>query len=125
MPNYAGPAQAQLLYENRQAFLFQNESVAAGTASIAYQLHRERGAFYPFGMSIEISFSNAPGIFQIDVQTSDTDQNANYVTINTMNSGLNSYNVGRLELPSFWAKYTRVKVITLTNAVNTTVLLTR
>jgi hypothetical protein len=125
MPGYAGTARAQLLYENRQAFLFQNETVANGTASIAYQLRRERGAFYPWGMSLEFAFGANPGAFEVDVQTSDTDDNAHYVTLATLTSGLNASYVGRIELPSFWAKFVRVQVVTLTNAVAITVLLTR
>jgi hypothetical protein len=125
MPGYAGTGQAKLLYENHQAFLFQNETVANGTSSIAYQLRRERGAFYPWGMSLELSFSGNPGTFEVDVETSDTDIDTHYVTINTLTGGLNSSYVGRLELPSFWAKFVRVQVITLTNSVAITVLLTR
>jgi hypothetical protein len=125
MPGYPGTGQAQLIYENRQVFLFQNETVANGTASIAFQLHRVRGTSYPFGMSLELGFSADPGTFEVDIQTSDTDDDAHYVTINTVNSGLNTSFVGRVELPSFWAKYVRVKAVTLTNAVATTVKLTR
>lgn len=125
MPGYAGTGRAQLLLENRQAFLFQNETVATGVASIAYQLRRERGASYPWGMSLEISFSADPGMFEVDVETADTDDSAHYVTLITLTDGLNSSYVGRIELPSYWAKFVRVQVITLTNAVAITVLLTR
>jgi hypothetical protein len=125
MPAYTGPAQAQLLYENRQAFLFQNETVAAGTASIAYQLRRERGAFYPWGISLELSFSGDPGTFEVDIQTADVDTDSHFVTINTITGGLNTSYVGRLELPSFWAKYVRAQVVALTNTVAVTILLTR
>ena len=99
--------------------------MAAGTASIAYQLRRERGAFYPWGMSLELSFSANPGTFEIDIETADTDDNAHYVTINTLTGGLNTFYVGRLELPSFWAKYVRAQVVSITNTVAVTILLTR
>ncbi len=125
MPPYTGPAQAKLILENRQVFLFQNETVGAGTSSIACQLRRERGNFYPFGMSLELSFSGDPGAFEVDIQTADTDQNAKYVTINMITAGLNASFTGRVELPAFWAKYVRAKIVTLTNAVAVTVLLTR
>lgn len=125
MPGYAGTARAQLLYENRQAYLFQNETVANGTASIAYQLRRERGAYYPWGMSLEFTFSADPGTFEVDVETADTDDNAHYVSLIALTNGLNTSYVGRIELPSFWAKFVRVQVITLTNTVAITVLLTR
>lgn len=125
MPAYTGPALAKLILENRQVFLFQNETVAAGTSSIAYQLRRERGSSYPWGISLELAFGGDPGVFEVDIQTADTDKDSNFVTINTITAGLNASFVGRLELPSFWAKYARANVVTLTNAVTVTVLLTR
>jgi hypothetical protein len=125
MPAYTGPAQAKLLYENRQEYLFQNENVTNGTASIAYQLHRERGAFYPWGISLELSFSGNPGVFEVDIETADFDADSHFVTINTLTGGLNTSYVGRLELPSFWAKYVRAHVVTVTNPVTVTILLTR
>lgn len=125
MPGYAGTGLAQMLNYNQQQFLFQKETVPAGTASMAVQLKRIEGMAYPFGASFELVFGGAPGVFEVDIQTADTDQDANYVTINILNSGLNSANVGRLELPLFWAKYVRAKVITLTNAVSVSVMVTR
>jgi hypothetical protein len=125
MPGYAGTSSAQLLYENRQAYLFQNETVAAGVASIAYQLRRERGAFYPWGISLEIFFSGDPGSFEVDLQDADIDEDSHYVTVDTITAGLNASYVTRIELPSFYTKYVRVKLVTLTNSVTTSVLLTR
>ena len=125
MPGYAGTSSAQLLYENRQAYLFQNETVAAGVASIAYQLRRERGAFYPWGISLEIFFSGDPGSLEVDLQDADIDEDSHYVTVDTITAGLNASYVTRIELPSFYTKYVRVKLVTLTNSVTTSVLLTR
>ena len=125
MPVYPGGGQATLLYENRKAFLFNKEPIVAGQASVAVQLRRTRGDSYPFGASFEISFDGAPGAFQVDIQTSDTDTPNTWVTINSVAGGLNASNVGRVELPNFWATFTRVKVISLANAVNTTVLVSR
>jgi hypothetical protein len=128
MPAYTGPAQATLLRDNRQMYLFQNETVVVGESSVAVQLDRVSGTFYPWGVSFHISFSGAPGAFEIDVQTSDVDQDSDYVTINALTTGgLNASNVGRVELPNFWAKYVRVKVVSFANfaTVNLSVLVTR
>lgn len=125
MPIYTDPNKAALLYEGAQAFMFQNEASLAGKASIGFQLHRQRGQAYPFGASFEISFSANPGAFQVDIQTADTDKEGYYVTIQSINGGLSASFVGRIELPNFWAKYVRSKVVTLTNAVNSTVMVTR
>jgi hypothetical protein len=137
MPGYPGSGQAALIRENRQVFLFQNETIPAGTvnsASIAVQLERIRSLAYPWGVSFEIYFTDStgvtpanPGNFEVDVQTADVDENTHYCTISALTSvsSLNSYFVGRIELPQFWAKYVRVYLKTLTNAVNITALVTR
>jgi hypothetical protein len=132
---YPGPGQASLLRSNAQQFLFNGTTVVAGatastsganaSASIAVQLERINRSFYPFGVSFEIGFSGAPGAFEVDVQTADRDQDSSYETINSLTGGLNASNVGRVELPSFWAKYVRLYVKTLTNAVTITALVTR
>ncbi len=132
---YPGGGQASLLRTNEQQWLFQNQAAPTPPyASIAVQLERIKSAFSQFGASFQIFFTNAngslvpanPGTFEIDIQTSDTDANdASYVTIDTINSGLNASYVTRLELASFWAKYVRAKIVTLTNPVNVNVLVTR
>jgi hypothetical protein len=102
--------------------------VAVGESSIAFQLERVPNVVYPWGMSFDIAFSGAPGTFGIDIQTADIDQDSHYVTLNSLTTGgLNSSNVGRVELPNFWAKYTRVKVVSFANyaTVTLSVLLTR
>lgn len=126
MPSYvAGNADLNLLYPEGQQFMWNAETVAGGTASTAFRLYRRRDTFYPFGASFELTFGGAPGVFEVDIQTADTDLAANYVTINTITGGLNASNIGRLELPNFWARYVRAVVVTLTNAVVVTVKVTR
>ena len=125
MPAYTGPAQAGLIRDNQQKFLWNNETVAAGTASIAFQIERVNRSFYPWGISLEIFFSGNPGAFEVDLQDADIDEDSHYVTVDAITVGLNSSYVTRIELPSFYAKYVRVKLVTLTNAVNISVLLTR
>jgi hypothetical protein len=125
MPGYAGTAQAALIRDNQQKYLWNNETVAVGEASIAFQIERVNRTFYPWGISLEIFFSGNPGSFEVDLQDADIDQDSHYVTVDAITSGLNASYVTRIELPSFYAKYVRVKLVTLTNLVNTSVLLTR
>ena len=133
MSGYGGTGQATLLRDNRQQFLFQQEVNVTGRASIAVQLERVNRSFYPWGVSFELFFTDAngnpanPGVFEVDIQTADIDQDTHYCTINALAGAgfLNSNYVGRLELPSFWAKYVRGYVKTLTNAVYTSLLVTR
>jgi hypothetical protein len=132
---YPGPGLANLLKSNEQQYLFTaatvppNQVAAANgsnaSASIAVQLERIKSAFYPFGVSFEIGFSASPGVFEVDVQTADQDKDSSFVTISSLTGGLNASNVGRVELPTFWAKYVRVYVKTLPNPVTITALVTR
>lgn len=129
---YPGPGQAAHLRANEFQYLFQQQLLPAGTSSIAMQLERIKSAyFYPIGVSFQIWFTDVngaattPGTFQIDIQDSDIDLDAQYCVISSLTGGLNAAFVGRVELPNFWAKFVRVNIKTLTNAVYINVLVTR
>jgi hypothetical protein len=133
MSGYAGAGQATLLRGNQQVFLFQQELIVAGRASRAVQLERISRPYYPWGVSFQLSFADVnglpadPGAFEVDIQTSDVDQDIQYATINSWvnDASLNATFAGRIELPVFYAKYVRAFMKTLTNAVYTTVVATR
>ena len=133
MPGYGGTGRAQLIRQNQQAFLFQRETNVTGHASVAVQLERVNRSYYPWGVSFQVSFTDVngnpanPGTFEVDIQTSDIDQDAQYCTINSWAGAgsLNANFVGRIELPNFYAKYIRAFVTTLSNPVYTTLLATR
>lgn len=123
---YPGPGKATLVRPGQYLFLLQNQIITPGQSSIAAQLERTKsGFFYPIGFSVEITFAGAPGSFEVDVQTADTDQDSFYVLNQKITTGLNASNVGRVELPSYWALFARVNIPTLANAVAVTVKLTR
>lgn len=128
---YPGAGQASLLRANSQAWLFQQQLIAAGQSSIAVQLERiKMSYFYPFGASLQIFFTNSsgvaadPGAFEIDTQVSDIDVDAMYANTTGL-TAVNASFAGRIELPWLWAKFIRVNIKTLTNAVYTNVLVTR
>jgi hypothetical protein len=129
MPGYAGSGQATLLLQNQQIALLQQAAGIAGTASIAVQLERSRYAA-PTGVSLQFYFTNAngspasPGTFEIDIQTSDLDEDIQYVTANAFTGPLNAGFAGRVDLSSFYAKYVRVFVTTLASAVFANVYIT-
>jgi hypothetical protein len=129
MPGYAGTGQAQLIRENQQIFLFQRENGVTGKASIALQLERLRN-LYPFGVSFQIYFTDVngnpanPGAFEVDIQGSDLDEDEQYSKAEALVTGLNANFVGRLEFPTFPARYTRAFVTTLTNSVFVNLLAT-
>ena len=124
MPLY-GSAGPNLLHENQQEYLLQNEEVVAGDASVPVQLRRVKGLTYPFGFSVQVAFDDDPGTFQVDVQDADLDEDDMYVTVSSLSGNLNDSFVGRVELPIVWTKYTRVRVVTLTNPVAITALISR
>lgn len=133
MPGYGGTGQATLLRENKQVYLFQRESGVGGKASVAFQLERIPRTFYPWGASFQLAFTDVngnpadPGAFEVDIQTSDIDEDSQYCVINSWvnDTSLNTSFVGRIELPNFYAKYVRAFVASLTNAVYVTLLVTR
>lgn len=125
VPGLYSPGTAALLRANEQGYLLKQSVIGPGQSSAAAFLERIKGTYYPWGISFEISFDSNPGPFQIDIQTSDSDVEASYVTISSLTTGLNASNVGRVELNNFWAKYVRVNIVRLTNPVEVTVLVTR
>jgi len=125
---YPGAGQAGLLRAGESVYLIQSQIITPTQATVAVQLERiKAGFFYPFGASFEVSFSANPGSFEVDFQTADTDNANYYVTIASLTGGLNSNYVGRIEVPSFWARYLRANIPTLANSstVKVTIQATR
>jgi hypothetical protein len=124
MPAYPGNNLAQLLYENRQGLFFNAEAVPAGAASVAFELRRERGAAYPWGFSVQAVFAGDPGAFEIDIEVSDIDVDSAYVLLDKIVAVGAGFS-GRYSTTTEWTKFVRVRMVTLTNAVNATVMVTR
>jgi hypothetical protein len=129
---YPGPGLATLLRANEQTILWQQNLIIAGgvaaangsnsSASIAVQLERIKSSFYPWGASVQFWFTNSagaasnPGAFELDVQTSDFDVDAQYVSAAKITAGLNTAYATRVELTSFWARFLRVNLISIANS---------
>lgn len=132
MPGYAGPSQASLLLNNRQGYMWLNETISANSypasLSQAYQLQRINQSFYPWGAAFEATFAGNPGTFEIDIVGANTDNPQNYIflgMINSVNSYVSGYYVGRWDMPSnIWVKYVAAFMKTLTNAVAVTLQVT-
>ena len=123
MPGYAGTAQATLLRENSQAYLFNNELVAVGELSVAYELARINRSSYPWGLSFEVVFSASPGTFEIDIVGANNDLAANYLLLTSGNitsasgSTVTGAFVARYDMPTnVWPKYVAAYVKTFPNA---------
>jgi hypothetical protein len=100
------------------------EQPASGTLSQQLALGRTDADAVQHA-SIQVVFAGAPGAFQIDILTSDTDLAADYVIIGTINN-VNANNVNRTELSSIVAKFIALKTTAQNaNAVNCTATITR
>jgi len=134
MPSYPGTANATTtnttpplpvaLYPGDKQLVFNAEQPAAGTASISVALG-VRPAGGPNTVSVEGFWSGAPGNFEIDLQTADTDADGMYqiegsgitqasVTVNT------TANTFRAEFANVTANFARLLLKTRANAVNLT-----
>lgn len=111
--------------------LFNNESIIAGQASIPFTVVGSRAAGSPApACSFELSFSAAPGAFELDIQeAAATDADGFYAT----SSVGTTFQITAVNATTFiaWAdtipiggKFVRVFMKTLTNAVKTTVKVT-
>lgn len=74
----------------------------------------------PTVLSVEVRFAEDPGVFALDLQIADTDEDEFYVTKATLDGGLNDAFVGRIEAINVVGKFARLRMSTLTNAVNVT-----
>lgn len=73
--------------------------------------------------AVEIVFSGNPGTFQANLQTADTDADADYVSIasgSIANAQMNGTWVARLEIADVVAHFARIYIATLPNSVTAT-----
>jgi len=67
----------------------------------------------PQHLSAELQFSAAPGAYTWQIETADTDVDANYL----IEGSAAASSVPRIEVSNIAANFARIKVLTLTNAV--------
>lgn len=129
MPNYNTLASIPIpaIYPGDQVLLFNAEQPAAPQASQQVCLANAYDNTNSQAAAIELFFSAAPGVFEVDIQVADTDQDTAYITVPGQGviTTVNPNNFARVELVPLKAKFLRVKLVTRTNAVNLTVKVTR
>lgn len=126
MPVYQTSGSITALYPGDSAIVVNNEQPASGTASRQVAIAQNPGG-EAVKLSVEATFAAAPGAFEIDLQTSDTDSDADYVseTSSTL-TAVNANFTARAEFPNLVALFARVITKTANaNAVNSTVKITR
>ena len=111
------------LFPGDQLDLWKNEQPAPGTASLPAALAmKEATSLVTF--SIELFFAAAPGVFAVDIEVADTDQDAFYQKLDTLNT-VDANNHARNQYVAVEANFVRARMTTRTNAVNGTVRLSR
>ena len=121
---YPGSGQAKLLNTNHQYYLWFNQPCVDDMASVAVQLSRVRGGYYPPGAAFQVEFSADPGVFEVDIQAAEDDRPGSYVSVGTITSVNGSF-VGRLDLMEKYVKFCRAQLTSVTNPVNITLRVTR
>ena len=86
MPLYRGTGQAQILLNNRQAYLFKQETLGSQVVSVAFMLDRVTRRNGALEFDIVGSFTGPPGTFQIYVLMSEMDTLNAYVRGNLISS---------------------------------------
>lgn len=74
-------------------------------------------------LSVEIAFSGNPGVFTVNLQTADSDVDANYQTEGANISSVTN-NVARLEVNQVVANFARLVFTALANSVTATAKIT-
>ncbi len=104
------------------------ETILAGGVSLAINLSPSETNSPPM-VCVEIHFSGAPGVFEIDVQEADTDADAFYILMSNANYTINTVNATtqnvRVDLSPTGGKFMRLFMKTLPNAVNVWAKITR
>ena len=75
-------------------------------------------------LSLRVSFSAAPGAISLQLQTSDTDVDTDFVNEGAAITTVNASNVARFEYANVAARFARLLASTVTNAVTATFYLT-
>lgn len=133
MPNYPFAANSSTvcppcpsLYPGDQINLFNAEQPSVPQRSISIALPKLPLGLASASVTIQISFSGAPGSYEIDIQEADIDADIYYQNAASGNitTAPGSNNTVRADL-SVNAKFLTALLKTRTNAVNVTVLLSR
>ena len=124
MPAYSNALPPSAIWPGDFAQVWNAEQLAPGSggasASQRVAVGTKEGG--PAGFAVTGFFSGAPGAFEIDVQVSDVDADAQYQTLNigpiTAVDAINQ--TFNLQAPGYSANFVRLLMRSRTNAVNVT-----
>jgi hypothetical protein len=116
-----GTSQPQTLEAGRPALVWDDEDVVTtAPESCSASVGLQRNEYFPNCFSAEFKFAADPGAIMVDLQVADTNEDPYFVTKASFETGLNDAFVGRIEATNIVAKFVRLKMVTLTNAVKVT-----
>jgi len=115
------------IYPGDSVTVFNAETPAVGSASIQVALAAtDAGAGTSGGLSLEVSFGGAPGVFEVDVQESDTDADAFYQQVASGSLiAVSANNTGRIDMPTFNGRFARALLKSRANSVTITAKFSR
>jgi hypothetical protein len=109
--------------DSAQVWITADGNLTSGTKTQRAAL--TTGGARPQGrLAMRVSFSGAPGVISLQLQTSDTDVDTDYVNEGAAITTVNASNVARAEFTTIAARFARLLATTVTNAVTATVELT-
>ena len=109
--------------DSAQVWIAADGNLISGTKTQRVAL--TTGGTRPQGrLAMRVSFSGAPGVISLQLQTSDTDVDTDYVNEGAAITTVNATNVARAEYTNIVARFARLLATTVTNAVTATVELT-
>lgn len=136
MPSFSSiSSYVQSLQPGQTIVVFNAEQPAAGSTSASASVPvsiagSKNGA--PVGLAVDLSFSAAPGAFEVDVLVADVVLVAGAISFTgftLLNGGaitaVDANNNAHLELPNVTARFICLLIKTRTNAVNLTARITR
>lgn len=121
MPAFGTLSPPPGLYQGDSYKVWNNESVVNGSVSQEVALAMIPGATGQT-LSVEIVFSADPGVFELDLLTSDTDTQNDFQKKSSVAAVVN--NVARMEVPNVRANFAALSFAALGNNVNATAKIT-
>jgi hypothetical protein len=122
MPAFDSLANPPAIYPGDSYLAWNNEAPAVGSLSQEVAIAPVPGSTGN-SLAIEIAFSAAPGVFEIDLMTADTDVSTDY-SQKTVINGVDANNVARAEVSGVVASFAALQLVALANAVNITAKIT-
>lgn len=123
MPNFGSFTVPPALYQGDSYFAWNNETPGVGAASQEAAIAVVANGAIANSLSVEIVFGAAPGVFEVDLETSDTDVDSDFVKLASI-AAVTANNVARLEQTPAAANFARLHIISLANAVSVTAKVT-